>query len=95
MAVQGRQALGDRPDPALVKLAAIVLTGAIVSLLDTTIVNVALATVSRDLHASVAGVQWVSTGYLLALSTVIPVNGGAAYLTRQAAPAPRPATASR
>jgi hypothetical protein len=41
---------------------AIVLAGVIASLLGTTIVNVALATVSRDLRASVAGVQWVSTG---------------------------------
>ena len=56
MAVQGRQAPGDRLDPA------IVLAGVIASLLGTTIVNVALATVSRDLRASVAGVQWVSTG---------------------------------
>jgi hypothetical protein len=62
MAVQGRQAPGDRLDPALVRLAAIVLAGVIASLLGTTIVNVALATVSRDLRASVAGVQWVSTG---------------------------------
>lgn len=65
----------DRLDPALIKLAAIVLTGAVVSLLDTTIVNVALATLVHRLPAGVGGVQWVSTAYLLALGTVIPVAG--------------------
>ena len=48
------------------------------SILDTTIVNVALETLSRDLHAPLATIQWVSTGYLLALATVIPLTGWAA-----------------
>ncbi len=48
------------------------------SILDTTIVNVALHTLSHDLHSSLAEVQWVITGYLLALAAVIPVTGWAA-----------------
>src|SRR5690348_15576030 len=52
--------------------------GAIMSILDTTIVNVALATLGRDLHASIAQVQWIVTGYMLALAAVIPVSGWAA-----------------
>src|SRR5437016_14659034 len=48
------------------------------SILDTTIVNVALATLRRDLHTTVAEIQWVVTGYLLALAAVIPVTGWAA-----------------
>ena len=47
------------------------------SILDTTIVNVALATLGHDLHASVSEVQWVVTGYMLALAAVIPVSGWA------------------
>jgi EmrB/QacA subfamily drug resistance transporter len=39
---------------------------------------VALATLGRDLHASVAQIQWVVTGYMLALAAVIPVSGWAA-----------------
>src|SRR3954464_8218628 len=45
------------------------------SILDTTIVNVALDTLSRDLDAPLMTVQWVSTGYLLSLAAVIPLSG--------------------
>jgi EmrB/QacA subfamily drug resistance transporter len=55
-----------------------VILGAIMSVLDTTIVNVALDTLSRDLHTSLDGIQWVVTGYMLALAAVIPVSGWAA-----------------
>ena len=52
--------------------------GAIMSVLDTTIVNVALETLSMDLHAPLDSIQWVVTGYMLALAAVIPVSGWAA-----------------
>jgi EmrB/QacA subfamily drug resistance transporter len=52
-----------------------VVLGVIMSLLDTTIVNVALDTLSRDLHAPLGTIQWVSTGYLLSLAMVIPLAG--------------------
>ena len=48
------------------------------SILDTTIVNVALDTLGRDLHATIAQIQWVATGYLLALAAVIPLTGWSA-----------------
>src|SRR5262249_23860330 len=51
--------------------------GAIMVALDMTVVNVALQTLASDFHASVATIQWVSTAYLLALATVIPVSGWA------------------
>jgi EmrB/QacA subfamily drug resistance transporter len=56
-------------------VAAVVVVGVIMSILDTTIVNVALETLSRELHAPLNTIQWVSTGYLLALATVIPLTG--------------------
>lgn len=65
----------DRLDPALLKLAAIVLVGAVAVQLDATIVNVAVDTLRRDLHASLSTIQWVSTGYLLSLAMVIPLTG--------------------
>src|SRR4029077_16046913 len=52
--------------------------GMIMSILDTTIVNVALHTLGHDLHSPISQVQWVVTGYLLALAAVIPVSGWAA-----------------
>ena len=56
-------------------VAAVVVIGVIMSILDTTIVNVALETLSRELDAPLSTIQWVSTGYLLALATVIPLSG--------------------
>ena len=55
-----------------------VILGMIMSILDTTIVNVALRTLGHDLHSSLAQIQWVITGYLLSLAAVIPVTGWAA-----------------
>ncbi|HEX4563521.1 MAG TPA: MDR family MFS transporter [Solirubrobacteraceae bacterium] len=59
-------------------ISGVVILGMIMSILDTTIVNVALHTLGRDLHSSISQVQWVITGYLLALAAVIPVTGWAA-----------------
>ncbi len=60
------------------RVSAVVVIGSIMSILDTTIVNVALDTLSHKLHASIADIQWVVTGYMLALAAVIPVTGWAA-----------------
>ncbi len=56
----------------------VVILGMVMSILDTTIVNVALRTLSHDLHSPLSQVQWVITGYLLALAAVIPITGWAA-----------------
>ncbi|MEN3284631.1 MAG: hypothetical protein V7607_5771 [Solirubrobacteraceae bacterium] len=65
-------------DPALKRLCAVVVLGAIMSILDTTIVNVALDTLGGRLHTSLSTIQWVTTGYMLALSMVIPLTGWSA-----------------
>ena len=67
-----------RLSPEVRAVATVVIVGAIMSILDTTIVNVALDTLSRDLHSPLADIQWVATGYMLALAAVIPVSGWAA-----------------
>ena len=59
-------------------IAIVVIVGAIMSILDTTIVNVALQTLRLELDASLSTIQWVSTGYLLALASAIPLTGWAA-----------------
>jgi EmrB/QacA subfamily drug resistance transporter len=56
-------------------VAGVVTVGTVMSILDTTIVNVALERLSQELHASLSTIQWVATGYLLALATVIPLTG--------------------
>jgi EmrB/QacA subfamily drug resistance transporter len=64
-------------DPALRRTAAVVVLGIIMSILDTTIVIVAIDTLGREFSTTLSAIQWVSTGYLLALSTVIPLSGWA------------------
>ncbi len=68
----------ERIEPYVWKIAGVVILGMIMSILDTTIVNVALRTLGHDLHSSLAQTQWVITGYLLSLAAVIPITGWAA-----------------
>ncbi|MGT2426026.1 MDR family MFS transporter [Amnibacterium kyonggiense] len=62
-------------DTSLKRLAAALVVGAMAPLLDATIVSVALHSLAVDLHATVDTIQWVSTAYLLALGTTVPVVG--------------------
>ena len=67
----------DRIDPFVWRVAIVVVLGSIMSILDTTIVNVALQTLHHKLHSPLSDIQWVITGYLLSLATVIPLTGWA------------------
>ena len=62
-------------DRATLVVAGVATLGLIMAVLDTTIVNVALDTLSRELHSPLSSIQWVSTGYLLSLAAVIPLSG--------------------
>ena len=67
----------DRIDPKVIKIAVALIIGSLAVGFDTTIISVALHTLSVQLHASIATIQWVSTGYLLALGVSIPLAGWA------------------
>jgi hypothetical protein len=69
---------GDKLDAGVLKIAGVVVLGAIMSILDTTVVSVALPTFQTVFDASYATVAWTMTGYTLALATVIPLTGWAA-----------------
>src|SRR5919197_1938579 len=58
-------------------LAAVVVLGTIMTVLDLTIVNVAIPTLGRDFAASISTIQWVLTAYMLAFASVIPLTGWA------------------
>ncbi len=53
----------------------VLVLGTITTLLDSTIVNIAIDHLATTFDASVADVQWVATAYLLAFVSVIPVSG--------------------
>ncbi|GAA3666999.1 MDR family MFS transporter [Microbacterium marinilacus] len=69
------------PTPALVSdkrltwVSLVLALGMFITLLDTTIVNIALDRLHVVFDASVTQTQWIATGYLLAFVAVIPVSG--------------------
>src|SRR5690349_11473343 len=73
----------DHIDAAVLKIAGVVVLGAIMSILDITVVNVALPTFQADFgspghEVAYSHVAWTVTAYTLALATVIPLTGWAA-----------------
>ena len=68
----------DRLDRKVLLVAGVVVLGAIMSILDITVVSVALETFQNEFDATSAEVAWTMTGYTLALASVIPLTGWAA-----------------
>jgi EmrB/QacA subfamily drug resistance transporter len=58
-------------------LGAVVVLGTVMTVLDLTVVNVALPTIGRTFGASISSIQWVATAYMLAFASVIPLTGWA------------------
>ena len=71
------QTADDHLNPYVWRIAPVIVLGTIMSILDTTIVNVALDTLGRELHSTISQIQWIVTGYMLALAAVIPISGWA------------------
>jgi EmrB/QacA subfamily drug resistance transporter len=69
----------DKITPEILKIAGVVVLGAIMSILDITVVNVALPTFQHEFDVDkLSTVAWTVTAYTLALATVIPMTGWAA-----------------
>src|ERR1700691_6086916 len=62
-------------DPLVWKITAVAVLGSFLAQLDATIVNVSLSSLAVELHSSLAAIQWVTSGYLLALALMLPLNG--------------------
>lgn len=56
----------------------VVMLGSIISLIDSTVVNLALHAISKDLNAPFDQAQWVVTAHILAIAAAIPTTGWAA-----------------
>ncbi|HEX4444246.1 MAG TPA: DHA2 family efflux MFS transporter permease subunit [Galbitalea sp.] len=54
-------------------MAGVVVFGAVMGMLDTSLVNIGLRTIGNDLHAGLDAVQWVASAYLLALAVALPI----------------------
>lgn len=64
-------------DPLVVRVAAIMVIGALAPLFDSTMVNVALRTIAENMNADISVVQWITTGYVLAMGLSVPVSAWA------------------
>jgi MFS family permease len=49
--------------------------GSLMAQIDATVVNVSLSSLAASLHSSLATIQWVTSGYLLALALMLPLSG--------------------
>ncbi|MCW2773172.1 MAG: drug resistance transporter, EmrB/QacA subfamily, partial [Nocardioides sp.] len=78
MQAQPTPPASDKLDKRVLMVAGVVVLGAIMSILDITVVSVALQTFQREFDATSAQVAWTMTGYTLALASVIPLTGWAA-----------------
>ncbi|MFJ7268954.1 DHA2 family efflux MFS transporter permease subunit [Streptomyces sp. NPDC099050] len=65
------------PSRQLHRTAGVVIVGSVMSVLDMTIVNVALHRLSEAFHAPLATIQWAASAYTLALAAVIPASAWA------------------
>ena len=80
MASAARRSVADPDGIALKSTAgrwvlAVAVLGSGMALLDSTVVNVALPEVGRDLDASTSSLQWILNGYLLTLASLILLGG--------------------
>ena len=64
----------EQLDPLVLKVAIIMVIGSLAPLLDSTMVNVAIKTIAGDLKSTVSVIQWVITGYVLAMGIAVPVS---------------------
>ena len=72
-----RKAAETKLPPQVRKAMLALIVGGIAAILDSTMVTLALHTLVIKLHSSDGTIQWVTTGYLLALAVAIPTTGWA------------------
>lgn len=66
-----------RMDPVVLRMAITLIVGALGVVFDTTIISVALDDLARGFDTSLTTIQWVGTGYMLAVFMTIPLAGWA------------------
>jgi EmrB/QacA subfamily drug resistance transporter len=68
---QPRRAVGAQ----LWKISSVAVLGSFLAQMDATVVNVSLSSLAFELHATLSRIQWVTSGYLLALALTLPLSG--------------------
>ena len=68
---------GSKLTPEVRGVVVALIIGGIAAILDSTMVTIALHTLTVSLRSSTGTIQWVTTGFLLAMAVAIPVTGWA------------------
>lgn len=64
-----------QPESHLWRISSVAIIGSFLAQMDATVVNVSLSSLALELHTSLSGIQWVTSGYLLALALTLPLSG--------------------
>jgi EmrB/QacA subfamily drug resistance transporter len=78
MNAPGKPAAVDTSDqlhPDIWKITAVAVLGSFLAQLDATVANVSLSSLASELHTGLSTIQWVTSGYLLALTLSLPMSG--------------------
>src|SRR5579859_4477156 len=65
----------DQASPHLWRISSVAILGAFLSQMDATVINVSLSSLALELHTTLSSIQWVTSGYLLALALTLPLSG--------------------
>ncbi|WP_143796828.1 MFS transporter, partial [Oenococcus oeni] len=67
----------EKIDPTLLRISLIFAFGALAPIFDSTMVNIAIQTMTRDMHTTISVMQWTITGYTLMMGITVPLAGWA------------------
>ncbi len=65
----------EPPDPRRWITLTIIIISAFIVVLDNTVLNVAIPTILREFHTTLASLEWVITGYALTFATLLIIGG--------------------
>ena len=65
----------EQPSPHLWRISSVAVVGVFLTQMDATVVNVSLSSLALELHTTLSSIQWVTSGYALALALTLPLNG--------------------
>jgi len=68
------QTTNEAANVKVIPLIAVLLSGAFVAILNETVLNVALQAIMGDLGVAASHAQWLVTGYMLIIGTLIPIS---------------------
>jgi EmrB/QacA subfamily drug resistance transporter len=75
MPLDSQKIHADSITPAVWRVVAVAILGSFVSTLDATVVNVSLSSLAKELHSTLGVIEWVASGYMLALALMLPLSG--------------------